>query len=118
MFQRTSILIVFQQNHGERTSKVIMVLVKEIVHRFNIPGKTSFKALHPEIAAECYDMNDVDLNNILPTYKNLIIWNCHECNMTGKSSVKDRVGGKAICPYCSGKKAVPGKTSFKALYPE
>jgi uncharacterized Zn-finger protein len=28
------------------------------------------------------------------------------------------VNGNTECPYCSGRKAIPGKTSFKALFPE
>ncbi len=35
-----------------------------------------------------------------------------------RRSVKDRVDGNAFCPYCIGKMAIPGKTSFKALYTE
>ena len=83
-----------------------------------IPGKTSFKALYPKIAAECSEINEADLDNILPTYSLPITWDCSTCAMTWKGSIKARVDGNAICPYCSGKKAIPGKTSFKALYPE
>lgn len=83
-----------------------------------IPGKTSFKALYPVMAVESSEVNEVDLDNILPTYSLPITWDCKKCAMAWKSSVKDRVAGNAICPYCSGKKAIPGKTSFKALYPE
>ena len=28
------------------------------------------------------------------------------------------VNGNADCPYCSGRKAIPGKTSFAALHPD
>jgi DNA-directed RNA polymerase subunit RPC12/RpoP len=35
-----------------------------------------------------------------------------------EASVRDRVNGEAECPYCNGRKAIPGRTSFKALYPE
>ena len=87
-----------------------------------IPGKTSFKALYPEIEKTLvYDkLVDFDTDYIFPTkYKDVCFnWNCHDCGMAFSMSMHERTATKDSCPYCSGKKAIPGKTSFKALYPE
>ena len=80
-----------------------------------IPGKTSFAAICPELATECIDQN-VDLDRIFPSYSIPIRWKCGTCNQEWNASPQRRVSGEATCPYCDGRKAIPGKTSFKALY--
>jgi DNA-directed RNA polymerase subunit RPC12/RpoP len=83
-----------------------------------IPGKTSFKALYPELVKEFALTNEQDSDLLLPTYSFDMKWNCSECDMEWEASIRDRVSGEVECPYCSGKKAIPGKTSFKAMHPE
>lgn len=87
-----------------------------------IPGKTSFKALFPDIESEYVHTQEgaVDTDNILPIdYRNKRFeWNCHECNMIWKASIPERTQQGMICPYCKGLKAIPGKTSILALYPD
>ena len=85
---------------------------------YAIPGKTSFKALYPKLANELSLHNLVDPDKILPTHTQYLQWICPTCNMDWNATIADRVDGSAVCPYCSGKKAIPRKTSFKALYPE
>jgi len=38
--------------------------------------------------------------------------------MTWKGSIKDRVNEEIDYPYCNGREAICGKTSFKALHSE
>ena len=83
-----------------------------------IPGKTSFKALYPEFASEFSLENNIDPDSILPIRTFSSIWDCTTCGMSWNGAIKDRIDGKIDCPYCNGRKAIPGKTSFKALYPE
>lgn len=83
-----------------------------------IPGKTSFKALYPDLIEEFSSINDYNPDDLLPTYTLPMKWNCSQCSMEWEASIRDRVNDEAECPYCSGKKAIPGKTSLKALYPE
>jgi hypothetical protein len=45
-------------------------------------------------------------------------WKCSECSLIWKASPRERSGGIVECPYYSGEKAIPGITSFKALYPD
>jgi DNA-directed RNA polymerase subunit RPC12/RpoP len=43
--------------------------------------------------------------------------NYSSCGMEWESSIRDRVNDEAECPFCSGRKAIPGRTTLKALYP-
>jgi DNA-directed RNA polymerase subunit RPC12/RpoP len=83
-----------------------------------IPGKTSFKALYPELDKEYSLINKYDPDTLVPTYTIDMKWNCSICDIGWEASISDRVNGVKECSYCSGTKAIPGKTSFKALYPE
>ena len=87
-----------------------------------IPGKTSFKVLFPNIEKEIYweaDDKVIDTDNILPSYASITFkWKCNECNMIWRSSIYERCIEGNSCPYCSGKYAIPGKTSLIARYPK
>jgi len=43
---------------------------------------------------------------------------CPTCHGNYPARIIDVINGKADCPYCSGRKALPGKTSFAALHPD
>ena len=83
-----------------------------------IPGRTSFKALYPELMMEYSSDNVQNPDELVPSYTLLMKWNCSKCSMEWEASIRDRVNGEVDCPYCSGRKAIPGRTSLKALYPE
>ena len=70
------------------------------------------------MAAEFSNKNEQNPDNILPSYAVPVLWNCTDCGFIWSSTVKERVNGKTECPYCAGSKPIPGKTSFKAIYPE
>jgi hypothetical protein len=55
---------------------------------------------------------------VFPSYKKLTIWNCQAYRLNWSAPLINVVEGRRECPYCSGEKAVPGKTSLKALYTE
>ena len=82
-----------------------------------IPGKNSLKALYPDIAAEFFTDDGRDPDTVFPHYGVWVHWNCKACSQIWSSSVKERIQDGVECPYCSGKRAIPGKTSLKALYP-
>lgn len=62
-------------------------------------------------------LSDFDTDTVFPTHSTFMEWCCIECNQRWNASVKDRINGKN-CPYCEGRKAIPGRTSAKALYPK
>ena len=43
---------------------------------------------------------------------------CPTCRENYPARVINVINGVADCPYCSGRKALPGKTSFAALHPD
>ena len=43
---------------------------------------------------------------------------CPTCHGNYPARIIDVINGEADCPYCSGRKALPGKTSFAALHPD
>ena len=43
---------------------------------------------------------------------------CPTCHGNYPARIIDVINGEADCPYCSGHKALPGKTSFAALHPD
>lgn len=83
-----------------------------------IPGKTSLRALYPDIAAELFTEDARDPDTVLPDYAVRVQWNCKVCNQIWISTVKERIQDGFECPYCSGIRAIPGKNSLKALYPD
>jgi len=81
------------------------------------PERTSFKALHPDLALEFSKHNDYNPTHIFPTCYYTVGWDCNQCGMTWYGRIRDRVAGLSTCPYCSGRLAIPGKTSLRALFP-
>lgn len=55
---------------------------------------------------------------INPEQKQAVTFRCHIYGHNYNAKPIDIFYMKKMCPYCSGKEAVPGKTSFKALYPK
>jgi rubrerythrin len=83
-----------------------------------VPGKTSLKSLYPELAKEYYEGNSISSDHLLPSYGGYVLWKCQEYGELYRTRVCEMVDGTAVCPYCSGKKAVQGFNSLKALYPD
>ena len=75
---------------------------------------------YPDIAKDWdYSKNDTANPHELRPQSNLkVFWKCHICNGEWEARVADYVAGKAKCPYCSGKKALKGKTDLETCFPE
>jgi hypothetical protein len=82
-----------------------------------VPGHTSLKALHEELALEYYEENDIDCDNILPSYSQRVMWKYQTHGLIYWAAVRGMVDGSESCPYCSERKAVPGVNSLKKLFP-
>ena len=83
-----------------------------------IPGKTSLKALYPQLAEKYSSNNTVTADEVLPNYSLYVNWTCSKYHVEWSAPVVDVVEGRRTCPYCDGARAVPGVNSLKALYPE
>lgn len=82
-----------------------------------LPGFNSLATKYPDIAAMWSDKNQFSADQILPN-TTMAFWTCPTCHGNYPARIIDVINGVADCPYCSGRKALPGKTSFAALHPD
>lgn len=84
-----------------------------------LPGETDLATRLPEIAAQ-WDMEKnapLTPSEVTPGSKNKVWWRCargHSWQTTVFSVALDGCG----CPYCAGRKAIPGQTDLVTLHPE
>lgn len=74
-------------------------------------------AKYPDIATLWSDQNELTADEVRPNHRSGA-WTCPTCHNDYNAEIIDMVNGNADCPYCSGRKAIPGKTSFAALHPD
>lgn len=74
-------------------------------------------AKYPDIATLWSDQNELTADEVRPNHRSGA-WTCPTCHNDYNAEIIDMVNGNADCPYCSGRKAIPGKTSFVALHPD
>lgn len=83
--------------------------------RLAIPGENDLATLYPELAQELVDPSLA--TQLKPTSHTRVDWRCpkgHVYNI----AVSHRVAKKSGCPYCSGRKAIPGETDLATTHPE
>lgn len=83
------------------------------------PGETDIITLFPEIAAEWdYEKNgELDPSSIAPTTHTKVWWKC-ALGHSYQSAPYSRTGQyKSGCPYCVGKKVLPGFNDLETLKP-
>lgn len=82
-----------------------------------LPGFNSLAVKYPDIANMWSKQNKLSADHVLPnTY--VATWTCPICHEDYSARIIDVINGVTDCPYCSGRKALPGKTSFAALHPD
>lgn len=88
------------------------------------PGRTSFKAMYPDLMPE-WDLeknSDIaDPDTISKWAKISVWWKCpdgHSYQMEPIQRIKYRDEHTEACPYCNGRIVTPGVDSFKALHPD
>lgn len=83
-----------------------------------VKGENSFADIYGYLVP-FYSPNNLKApDEIFYTSRNWVKWICPDCNEEYGAYISDMVNGNATCPYCSGRKAIPGKTSFAALHPD
>jgi len=83
-----------------------------------IPGETDLATKHPEVAARWHPIRNGRLrpDQILPHTHKRYWWQCergHEWQVSPTVLVQG-----SGCPYCAGKRTIPGETDLATLYPE
>lgn len=85
--------------------------------RYAIPGETDLATTHPHVLKFWSDRNTLLPTEVTASSQKRAWWICekgHEWDALVGSVVTDGCG----CPYCSGKRAIPGETDLKTLHPE
>lgn len=81
-----------------------------------IPGETDLLTVYTDFVSEWdYDKNTIDIRTVTEHSHKQVWWKCSKGH-SWKIAVKTRAKGNG-CPYCAGKKAIPGKTDLLTVAP-
>lgn len=73
---------------------------------------------YPEISAEWdYILNKKGPEEYAPHSNAIVNWVCERVHQW-RARINNRVSNNNQCPYCTGKRAIPGETDLEFLYPE
>lgn len=85
-----------------------------------IPGKTDLATLWPSLVAEWdYEKNDgLEPTQVTPGSCKQVHWICQRCGGRWEAKVYSRTSAEVTgCPYCAGKRPIPGKTDLASQRP-
>lgn len=81
-----------------------------------ISGKNDLATTHPKLAAEL--VNQSLATTLKPGSNTSVLWQCPvDSNHTWKATPYSRTAKKTGCPYCSGRKIVPGVNDLATTHP-
>ena len=88
-------------------------------HREVRPGE-GLADRYPEIAAMWSPDNDRKVEDTSYDFAGSLRWICPECGREFGNTISVLLSrkDKDYCPYCSGRKVIPGVNSLKAVYPD
>lgn len=84
------------------------------------PGHTDFGTLHPDVAGEWDNapgVNQGDPGHVSATSARRITWRCH-AGHRWVAPIRDRSQLGYGCPYCAGRRVIPGETDLATLRPD
>ena len=81
-----------------------------------VSGKSDLATTHPKLAAELVDQSLAA--TLKPGSNTSVLWQCPvDSNHTWKATPYSRTAKKTGCPYCSGRKIVPGVNDLATTHP-
>ena len=81
-----------------------------------VSGKSDLATTHPKLAAELVDRSLA--TTLKPGSNTSVLWQCPvDSNHTWKATSYSRTAKKTGCPYCSGRKIVPGVNGLATTHP-
>ena len=82
-----------------------------------LKGFNDLATKYPLIASEWHSTKNAELlpNDVMPGSKQKVWWICSN-NHEYYTSISSRTNSKSGCPYCSGYKAIKGKTDLQTMY--
>lgn len=82
-----------------------------------LPGYNDLKTKKPDVAQEWHPTKNGDLKpSDVVSGSEKIVWWLGACGHEWNSAINQRVNGSG-CPYCSGKRVLPGSNDFLSNYP-
>jgi hypothetical protein len=83
------------------------------------PGESDLATLHPDLAAEWdYERNGKLTPETIGARTTKRVWWAGRCGHNWQSAIANRTKGGTGCPYCAGKRALPGVTDLATLRPD
>ena len=83
-----------------------------------LAGYNTLDVIKKELIPEWSENNEHPMSYYLPSSVTSVLWICPTCNGEYPYRIKDREIGDKSCPYCVGRKVLPGYNSFKAKHPD
>lgn len=83
-----------------------------------LSGYNDLASVHPEIVEKLSPEFRKTASEILCKENKYLEWICPICHGQYYDSIINVLTGNDNCPYCKGKKLLPGFNDFKTLYPE
>ena len=85
--------------------------------RYAIKGETDVFSIYPELEKYYSPNNDIDPSTLLPGSSKKVLWSCPHNHPDRLIGVAQFMALKNKCPYCSGDRAIPGKTDLATCFP-
>lgn len=84
-----------------------------------VPGETDLASCFPEVAAQWDAARNGELmpQSLLPSSNRVVWWLC-EKNHSYRATVAHRTREGSACPYCAGRRVLPGFNDLAALFPK
>ena len=119
---RTIVRWMCAECHGEYEARVVEMVSGEAICPYCsgqrvLPGFNSLREKCPDVAALWSPNNATSSDEILPGARTMMRWVCADCHGEYEARVAEMVSGEAVCPYCSGKRVLPGFNSFATKHP-
>lgn len=87
--------------------------------RTPIPGVNSVDIVKPWLVSEWSQKNDRPITEFLETSSYYAKWNCSNCGEEFSAEIRNRGSdGDCDCPYCNGRKPIPGVNSVDIIKPQ
>ena len=77
-------------------------------NRRTLSGYNSLNDTNPDIAAEWSPNNEIDVTQVMKSFRKSAKWKCPICGGEYVARICDREVGDDSCPYCAGRKALSG----------
>lgn len=81
-----------------------------------VPGQTDLPTTHPHLVSSYSSKNTTPIQEVKAGSSLKRLWICDEGHEWW-ATVQDVSSGK-WCPFCSGRRSIPGKTDLQTLYPD